>query len=193
MFHWWTQPDSNRRLSYLNSVKSRGLLVWLYDFICIFISGLKRYILTAIDLNSSFAFAYTYTNTNLSSRSSTDFFHKLDKVSPVSIGRIQTDNGAEFHKLFREELEKKNITHFFAYPRRPQQNAKVERFNRTLQEEFINHHLQLLAYAIDEFNRKLMDYLLWYNTERPHYALSLQTPINYIINHYQSNMLRTYA
>jgi len=43
---------------------------------------------------------------------------------------------------------------------------------RTLQEEFIVLHLNLLSEDIDEFNRKLMDYLLWYNAERPYKSLN---------------------
>src|SRR3990167_745426 len=61
-------------------------------------------------------------------------------------------------------------------------NACVERFNRTIQEEFIDWHKETLAYDIDEFNRKLIDWLLWYNTERPHYFLRMIPPMRYIIN-----------
>ena len=40
----------------------------------------------------------------------------------------------------------------------------VETANRTLQEEFLNTHLDLPAYDTEEFNSKLMEYLIWYNT-----------------------------
>jgi len=40
----------------------------------------------------------------------------------------------------------------------------IERSNRTLQEEFLNTHLDLPAYDTEEFNSKLMEYLIWYNT-----------------------------
>jgi len=72
------------------------------DAIVKFIWGVKRYIITAIDLKSEFAFAQSYTN--LSSKSTSDFFEKLKKVAPFPIKRIQTDNGAEFHKRFRDNL-----------------------------------------------------------------------------------------
>ncbi|MFH1661490.1 MAG: integrase core domain-containing protein, partial [Candidatus Falkowbacteria bacterium] len=32
-----------------------------------------------------------------------------------------------------------------------------------------------------EFNKKLIDWLLWYNTERPHWSLNLMTPVDYLI------------
>ena len=65
----------------------------------------------------------------------------------------------------------RNLKHNFIYPRCPRINGFIERANRTLQEEFIDLHLNLLSEDIDEFNRKLMDYLVWYNTERPHESL----------------------
>jgi len=71
-----------------------------------------------------------------------------------------------------EYLKKRNIKHNFIYPRCPKINGFVERANRTLQEEFINLHLNLLAGDIDEFNRRLMNYLLWYNTEKHHKSLN---------------------
>ena len=82
----------------------------------------------------------------------------------------------------------------FNYPRHPQTNAYIERFNSTLQEEFINYHQSDLAYDLNQFNHKLIDYLLWYNTKRPHWALKFKSPIQYIINNLkpqESNMLWT--
>lgn len=160
------------------------------DSIVKFINGIKRYIITSIDEKSEFAFAYAYSS--LSSNTSRDFFHKFDNVAPFEIKHIQTDNGQEFHKYFRDELEKRNIIQFFNYPKRPQMNAKVERFNRTIQEDFIDQNLYLLAYDINQFNQKLMDWLLWYNTKRPHQTLQQQSPIKYLINTFGfSNMLWT--
>jgi len=60
--------------------------------------------------------------------------------------------------------------------------SEVERFNRTLHEAFIARNQQLLAYDIDAFNRKLIDWLLWYNTRRPHWSLGLISPLKYICN-----------
>ncbi|MEF3245380.1 MAG: integrase core domain-containing protein [Caldisericaceae bacterium] len=85
----------------------------------------------------------------------------------------------EFQGLFDEYLKKRNINHNFIYPRCPRINGFVERANRTLQEEFIALHFNLLLEDIEKFNRKLIDYLVWYNTERPHESLNNLTPINF--------------
>jgi transposase InsO family protein len=162
------------------------------DTVVYFIYGIRRYIVTAIDLVSDFAFAYAYTAP--SSKSTTDFFQKLQSVAPFAISRVQTDNGSEFESHFREYLIKKKITHFHNYPRSPKMNAYVERFNRTIQEEFANTKTHLLADDLGAFNRALMDYLIWYNTERPHFGIKLKSPMQYIISKMtarKSNMLWT--
>lgn len=171
--------------------ESPGDLIQI-DAVVKFVWGIKRYILTAIDLRSEFAFAQAYTH--LSSKSASDFFEKLKKVAPFEIRRVQTDNGAEFHKRFRENLEKQGIIQFFNYPRRPQMNAQIESFNRTIQEDFIDWHLDLLTRDINQFNHQLVDWLIWYNTKRPHSSLNGRNPIQYLIENLGfSKMLVSYA
>ena len=164
------------------------------DSIALFVDGLKRYIITAIDVKSKFAFGFAYES--LSSVSALDFMQKLMLVMPFNINRIQTDNGLEFEYLFRDFVAKSNIVHFHNYPRHPQSNAYVERFNRTLQEQCVWRH-QALLNNLDSFNTELIKYLLWYNTERRHQSIRA-APMdffldNYIHNFKKSNMLRDYT
>lgn len=163
------------------------------DSITIFLEGVKRYLITAIDVESKFAFAYAYGS--LSSRSGKDFFEKLEKVMPYEIKRIQTDNGLEFEKCFRNYVERRNITHFHNYPGRPQSNSFVERFNRTIQDQHVNRNKGRL-HNLDKFNKGLMEYLLWHNTEKTHKTLNKQPPLEYLANRINqranlSNMLWT--
>lgn len=171
--------------------KEPGDLVQI-DAIEIFLLGIKRYIITAIDLKSRFAFAFSYKS--LSSSTAKDFMMKLRNVAPFPIQRVQTDNGSEFHKYFREYLENENITHFFNYPRSPKSNAYVERFNRTIQEQYIGWHIDEL-HEPNQFNPGLMEYLIWYNTEKVHRGLGKLSPLAYYVNNFiptnQSNMLWT--
>jgi hypothetical protein len=60
-------------------------------------------------------------------------------------------------------------------------NGFVERANRTLQEEFINGHEEYALDGIHEFNSRLMDYLIWYNTKRVHKSLGNVSPINNLL------------
>lgn len=150
------------------------------DSIVRFVNGTKRYIVTAIDCETKFAFAYAYTGH--SSAATSDFMGMLTKVLPLPLTHLQTDNGSEFAHHFDIFLEKNGIVHFHTYPRSPKMNAEIERFNRTLSEAFIMRNRMLLAYDIDAFNKKLIEWLLWYNTRRPHWSLGLVSPLRYICN-----------
>jgi transposase InsO family protein len=173
------------------SPKKPGDLVEI-DTVDIFVDGVKRYLLTAIDLPTRFAFAYTYKSS--SSSSARDFLEKLRCVAPFEICRVQTDNGHEFLKHFQEACSQQNLTHFFNYPRHPQSNGHLERFNRTVQEQFAYWNTDFLDDP-DDFNRRLMDYLIWYNTEKPHRSIGKLPPLRYYLDKFvtpqQSNMLWT--
>ncbi|MEW6011883.1 MAG: integrase core domain-containing protein [Elusimicrobiota bacterium] len=149
------------------------------DSISIFEGGIKRYLITAIDLKSRFGFAYAYNS--LSSLSARDFMEKYRKLSLYEVRRVQTDNGSEFEKHFRNYISKENIIHYHNYPRHPQSNGCIERFNRTLQEQYVYWNIEILR-DTDKFNAGLMDYLLWYNTQKPHKGLNGKTPMEYILN-----------
>jgi len=165
------------------------------DTIELFINGLRRYIYNAIDIKLRFQFSYAYTRSN--SWNALDFFKKLETVYPINKGIkiIQTDNGSEFKAYFDRYLKEKGIKHKWIYPRCPRINGYVERANRTLQEEFVrqNEHLIIMT-KLDKFNRKLVDYLIWYNTERVHKGLKNTSPIDYLLKVFpQSHMYWTYT
>ena len=158
------------------------------DTVVRFEHGIKRYIVTAIDVVSKFSFSYTYkshTSTNAA-----DFARKLIQVTPYPIKAIQTDNGSEFLKDFDKVIAKLGIVHFFTYPRCPKQNGVIERFNRSLQEEFVDFNSVLLEEKDTKlFNDHLIDYLLWYNTKRPHNSLNNRSPMEVVVDYLKkSNM-----
>jgi len=162
------------------------------DSVTVFTEGLKRYIVTAIDLKTRFAFACAYGN--LSSLSAKDFMEKFRKAAPFEIKRVQTDNGQEFEKYFRDYAAQNNIVQFFNYPRSPKSNAHIERFNRTIQEQYVEWHLEELREP-RAFNLGLMEYLIWYNTEKPHQGIGHRTPMQCLLDDLaptpeKSNMLR---
>jgi len=162
------------------------------DTVSIFLSGIKRYLFTAIDTKTRFAFAYAYKSN--SSANGRDFLKKFTTVAPFAISNIQTDNGGEFLKHFNQSCQDNDLVHFFNYPRHPQSNGHLERFNRTIQEQFADWHLDSL-YEPEDFNLILMEYLIWYNTERPHRGIGKMPPLRYYLDNFsipqKSNMLWT--
>jgi transposase InsO family protein len=149
------------------------------DTVVRFIDGTKRYILTAIDTETRTSFASVYTNHG--SQSASDFLRRCIQVLPDCPSHIQTDNGSEFAKYFHETATHLGLTHYHTYPRTPKMNAHVERFNRTLSEEWIIYHRSSLRDDVPRANQLLIDYLLWYNTKRPHSALGLKSPFQGIV------------
>lgn len=139
--------------------------------------GTKRYTVTAIHTGTRQVHARTYTSH--SSVPAAAFLRECTNVFP-SIPAIQTDNCSEFAGFFAQAAHQLNLIHYHIYPRCPDQNAFVERFNRTLDEEFLRYHSRLLATDIDLLNEKLSEYLHWYNHVRPHHGLGLLSPMQYI-------------
>ena len=150
------------------------------DTVIRFVDGVKRYILTAIDVERKFAFAAAYAGH--SSATAADFLKTLAYLCPFALEELQTDNGSEFAKRFETACEELRIAHFHTYPRSPKMNACVERFNRTLSEDFIVLNRSLLRDDLAAFNLKLADWLLWYNSERPHQSLGMLSPLRYIVS-----------
>ncbi len=162
------------------------------DTVSIFACGIKRYLFTAIDVNTRITFAFAYkANTSANGR---DFLNKFVNVTPFATARIQTDNGSEFAHHFDSCCKDNDLVHFYNYPRHPQSNGHIERFNKTIQEQFVYSHIDEIEDP-EVFNRSLMEYLIWYNTERPHRSIGKIPPLRYYLDNFispkKSNMLWT--
>lgn len=155
-----------RRGGYLPELPGDLLQV---DGVLIFTLGQRRYTFTAVDLVSRWAFSKTYKTA--SSRNGADFLSELLARAPFRVSRIQTDNGSEFAKEFREAASAASLVHFHNWVKQPKYQGWIERFNRTIQEEFLDWNKQSLALEPDSFNPLLLEWLSFYNTKRVHRAL----------------------
>jgi putative transposase len=183
---WYAKSGTHKERSKTKVKKQRrttkrGIEI---DTVVRHIDGKKRYIITAIDVTRKVAYARAYTSH--SSATARDFLKLLLQVVPFEIVEIQTDNGSEFAKHFHEACVALNIVHYHTYPRCPKMNAHIERFNRTVSEEFIVYHRALLRDDLTVFNTELVAWLRWYNEERPHEALGFLSPMEYHRATYQS-------
>lgn len=87
---------------------------------------------------------------------------------------IRCDNGPEYisHTL-QQWAAQHRITLLYIQPRKPTQNAYIERFNRTVRHEWLDMH----EFESVEHAQLLATQWLWtYNNERPHTAMGGLTP-----------------
>ena len=97
---------------------------------------------------------------------------------PFSLRCIQTDNGSEFGLDLTTLLRRLGIRHTHIRPRCPHLNGKVERVQRTVQEEFWDG---IGPGSIKEWERFLQDYVRFYNRARQHSALDYTPPLSYAL------------
>jgi transposase InsO family protein len=98
----------------------------------------------------------------------------------ITVRRVLTDNGPGYRsRAFAAALADHHITHSWTRPYRPQTNGKVERFNRTLLEEWADRRLYRSQAAR---TRALPAWLHRYNHHRAHTALGGHPPISRVNN-----------
>jgi transposase InsO family protein len=152
--------------------------LWHVDTVVFTLSeGGYRYLLTAIDELTKLAYARLYTTH--SSKQAADFLKRLTYLTEGGIMNLHHDNGSEFEKDFKIACEELTLPQWYSRPRTPKDNPVLERFNRTIQEEFVEM-IDIGLEDINLFNNNLLDWLIEYNNVRPHQALDYLTPLEYI-------------
>lgn len=141
------------------------------------VEGGYRYLLTAIDEVSKVAYARLYTTH--SSRQAADFLKRLEYLTEGNMVNLHHDNGSEFMKDFIKACEELKLPQWYSRVRTPTDNPVLERFNRTIQEEFVEM-IDIGLEDVEEFNQRLLDWLIEYNNVRPHQTLDYLTPLEYI-------------
>lgn len=127
----------------------------------------RIYVFTLIDVYSRWAYARAYGRANC--HSARAFVRGARRCASFSFQTIQSDHGSEFSSNFTDRV---GIAHRHSRVRKPNDNAHLERFNRTLQEEC----LDLIPKNVREINHALKKYLPYYNEKRLHLGISLRTP-----------------
>ncbi|MDD3591973.1 MAG: integrase core domain-containing protein [Sulfurovum sp.] len=180
------------------NLKAKPMHLWAVDTIQKVSDGIRRYIMTLVDPNSRIAFAVAIPtkHTKHTSKVLEALIDGLTGTIEINAKpkqfAILSDNGSEFMKEFETLLQEKGLTHYWTYPRNPKMNAHNERFNRTIQEQFVDYNEDLLFTDIVLFNQRMADWLIDYNTLIPHHSLNMKNPVQYLIeNHRECQMLWT--
>ena len=139
------------------------------------------FIHSAVDDHSRLAYSEVLTDER--KETAADFWQRANAffaAHGITVERVLTDNGSCYRsKLFTQTLATTGITHKKIRPYRPQTNGKVERFNRTLLDEWA---YQRPYQTNDERTQALADFLHIYNHHRCHTALGGHPPISRVNN-----------
>ncbi len=131
----------------------------------------RLYVFVLIDVYSRWVFAKAYEK--MSGKHTIQFVNEAQKKSIFHFQMLQSDHGPEFSKWFTSRIQKK---HRYTRIGKPNDNAHVERVNRTIQEECLDK----VPNDVFKINCALKKYLRYYNYERLHLSLNLKTPIQLI-------------
>jgi transposase InsO family protein len=106
--------------------------------------------------------------------------HAWFTTAGITIEQVMTDNGSCYRSaLWRQALAAAGITHKRTRPYRPQTNGKVERFHRTLADEWAYAR----PYTTETQRRAALDpWLHTYNHHRGHTALGGHPPASRVTN-----------
>ena len=103
------------------------------------------------------------------------FVREAAQRAPFQFHMLQSDHGPEFGKWFVSQIQK---SHRYTRIGKPNDNAHIERVNRTLQEECLDHETRTPR----TYNRALKKYLPYYNEQRLHLGIGLRAPSQLFIN-----------
>lgn len=164
----------------LQAVREFGFL-WHIDAIIIWWYGQRRIIFTALEDKTKIAFARVYKSNT--SNYAEDFLKRLMYLVEGNIEIMHSDNGSEFAGDFEKTCLALGIIQIYSRPYTPKDNPALERFNNTIQGEWLDYSEAGLD-DIQEANKDLTTWLIKYNNYRPHEALDYLTPLEYTQQHF---------
>lgn len=154
---------------------------WHIDAVVLWWYGQRRIIFTALEETTKMAYARVYSTHT--STNAADFLKRLVYLTDGKVTIMHSDNGAEFAGNFEKACGNLGIVQVYSRPHTPKDNSALERFNRTIQEEWLDLSKVGLE-SVAEANEDLTLWLLKYNSLRPHQALDYLTPLEYAQKNY---------
>lgn len=162
------RPDNPRR----PHVTKPGELVQTDTIHCP-LTKTRRYVYTVIDLYTRMAYAEIHPRI-LPGLAANVVLHARNEMG-FDFQMVQADNGPEFGRYFAQVLAQNNVAVRHSRLGRPNDNAHIERFNRTIQEECLGSTLTYKT-TTAHIQGKLNNYLEFYNFHRVHLGLQLRVP-----------------
>jgi len=131
----------------------------------------RLYVFVLIDVFSRWTYARAYERMN--GRKSLRFVEEAQRHAPFQFSMLQSDHGPEFSNWFVARIRK---NHRYTRIGKPNDNAHVERVNRTIQEECLDK----LPNNVFKINCALKRYLQYYNYKRVHAGINYLIPMQVV-------------
>lgn len=113
-------------------------------------------------------------------------FNMLRMRYDFEIDSVMTDNGSEFGSgrfaknkdthPFERLLTEMEMKHIYTKPYTPKTNGKIERFWKTLKEEFLEDSL---FEDEEDLKNEILGFIAYYNEHRAHSSLNGLTPLEF--------------
>jgi transposase InsO family protein len=130
-----------------------------------------KVIYTIIDDASRWAFVWSYQTAN--AENTIDFVNKVLQRAPFTIQKIRTDQGTEFvNEKLRILLQENGIVYRKNTPYCPEENGKIERFHKTLNQKGLRYGFPPRL-SLEEMQYKLNLFMHYYNYEKKHRGLGM--------------------
>lgn len=134
----------------------------------------RRYVYTVIDLYSRLTYAEIHDR--ILPGIAADVIMRAQGYGGFAFHMVQADNGPEYSRYFEQRLRTQGIPVRHSRLGRPNDNAHIERFNRTIQEECLGSRISYKT-KTNEAQAKINKYIEFYNTKRVHLGIQLRKPI----------------
>ena len=130
-----------------------------------------KVIYTIIDDATRWVFAWSYRTAN--QENTLNFLAKVLNRAPFAIQKIRTDQGKEFiANSVKDFISKQAIQYRNNTPYCPEENGKIERFHRTLNEKALRWGFYPKD-SLDTMQYKLNLFLHYYNYQKKHRGLGM--------------------
>ena len=137
-------------------------------------TGRRLYYYTVIDLFTRMAYAILVPK--LSPGHAARAVLEAQRYWGFTFSMVQSDNGPEYGRYFEQQMRRAGIHTRHSRLHRPNDNAHIERFNRTVQAECIGYYWNR-SVPLQSQQDTLHAYLEYYNTKRVHLGIQLLTPM----------------
>ena len=132
-----------------------------------------KVIYTIIDDATRWVFAWSYETANAAN--TVDFLEKVLVRAPFNIQKIRTDQGKEFiANIVKDFLKQNGIIFRNNTPYCPEENGKIERFHRTLNEKGIRYGF-IASESLEAMQYRLNLFLHYYNYQKKHRGLGMDS------------------